>query len=339
MSEEIKKEKLNLTNQGVIIGKIAEFKKNDAGTNNDGSHYVNLEFILQYSQKQEDNIKLKYRIQDMAWDEETQSFSKENKNFEPFLKLLEKMENNTIVQVGWEDALKIKVNTNFKANDYYSEREDEVIENTIVNATSIVQAGLEERYAHHFNLEGRIVDVKPERIKDKEGQYEGSGRLDLTIVTLSFGKNEAIVVRNLKVEKKFVEGFQLLYQVGDTIMVTNGIFKTKVVSIDRKTVVSDSMWGSPEEDDEDVYEFKEQSQFINYERHINNASAPYKEGSTNYISDELLTKVKAEREIALSTIKEKYLKKKEEGAKKSTSKVSRFDSKATAPTEKKTSKW
>ena len=60
---------------------------------------------------------------------------------------------------------------------------------------------------------------------------------------------------------------------------------------------------------------------------------------TGTISDELLTKVKAEREIALSTIKEKYLKKKEEGAKKSTSKVSRFDSKATAPAEKKTSKW
>ena len=125
-------------------------------------------------------------------------------------------------------------------------------------------------------------------------------------------------------------------------MVTNGIFKTRVVKIDRKTVVSDSMWGTAEEDDEDVYEFKDQSQFVNYERHINNASAPYEENNTNYISDELLTKVKAEREIALSTIKEKYLKKKEEGSKKSTSKVSRFDTKvptSTAPTEKKTSKW
>lgn len=342
MSEEIKKEKLSLTNKGVAIGKIAEFKKNEANVAEDGTHYVNLEFVLQYSQKPEDNMKFKYRIQDKAWDEETQSFSKENKNFETFLKLLEVMEKNTIVQVGWEDAIKIKVNTNFKANDYYSERDDEVVENTIVNATSIVQAGLEERYAHHFNLEGRIVDIQPERIKNKEGKYEESGRLDVTIVTLSFGKNEAIVVKNLKIEQKFVEGFQLLYQVGDTIMVTNGIFKTRVIKIDRKIVASDSMWGTAEEDDEDVYEFKDQSQFVNYERHINNASAPYEENNANYISDELLTKVKAEREIALSTIKEKYLKKKEEDSKKSTSKVSRFDTKvpaSTTPTEKKTSKW
>ena len=74
-----------------------------------------------------------------------------------------------------EDALKVKVNTNFKSNDYYSEREDEVIENTIVNATLITQASLEEKYAHHFSLEGRIVDIQPERLKNKNGDLKKTG--------------------------------------------------------------------------------------------------------------------------------------------------------------------
>lgn len=338
MLEEIKNEKLNLKNRGIVVGKIAEFKKNELGTAKDGSHYVNLEFTVQYSQKQEDFIPFKYRIQDKAWDEDTQSFSKENKNFEPFLNLLEEMTANTIVKVGWEDALKVKVNTNFKPNDYYSERDDEVIENTIVNATSITQASLEEKYAHHFSLEGRIVDIQPERLKNKNGELEETGRLNVAMVTLSFGKNEAIVVKNLKVEERLVESFQLLYQVGDTILITNGVYKTRVVKIDKKVVVSDDMWATSE-DDEDFYEIAEQSQFINQEKLIKNATKPYGEDETNYISDELIEKVKAEREIALPAIKEKYLKKKEE--EKKTSKVNKFETKTTtaASTEKKTSKW
>ena len=56
--------------------------------------------------------------------------------------------------------------------------------------------------------------------------------------------------------------------------------------IDKKVVVSDDMWATSE-DDEDFYEFAEQSQFINQERWIKNATKPYGEDETNYISDEL----------------------------------------------------
>jgi len=158
-------------------------------------------------------------------------------------------------------------------------------------------------------------------------------------LTLSYGKNDAIILKNLKVEKQFADAFTQLYSVGDTIEVVTGLFKTRVVKIDKKKTTSeiDSMWQELNEDeDEEIAMIEEKMEFINYEKHLRNCSSPYAEDAPNYISDELLSKVKAEREIALEGIKTKWLEKNKEGK---TSKVNKFENKAVTTKEKKTSKW
>jgi hypothetical protein len=181
-----------------LVGKLAEAKIRQ-GKNKDGIPYVSVDGQVQFGEDKIYTKRFKMYVQEYRVDDSGKKEVK--KTYQPLVKFIETYGENTIANVGYDDAVRVNVFGSFGANDYVSATE-ELQESVEIKGWTMRLASCTEKDQFEPTVEGVIRKIAPEVVNETE-----TGRKRLDFLTVDAYQN-AIILKNLIAEGEGAEFFE-----------------------------------------------------------------------------------------------------------------------------------
>ena len=209
----------DFVNKVSVNGTLATLEVKEGNTNETNVPYISVQGTIQFGETGVETIKFRSF---------TTAQKKDGTDSKAYTNLCKWVENAVPMTKDKVNATKVLALGSFAANDFYTDRDGgAVVESNIFNVNTFLD------YDTNFfeqNATGAIVDfeayVKAIADETKGEDKEPTGRKRVTLIGLDFRK-EAIVLKNVIVEKEIAEDFMDLLPVGSTAKFTLGYYVHK----------------------------------------------------------------------------------------------------------------
>lgn len=281
MSDQIRK----LTNKFIVAGKLAEIESISRGVTKESKiPYISAKFIIRYGDNSASTRRVEVYSQEYSFDK-VSGKKKESKSYKKILDFFNNNESKTMAQVGFDEAVAVKVEGAFSMNDYVN-ASDELLSSLKMDGSFFNPVDKDndgkEKYFAQTTVEGYIHSIIPET---KDG--EETGRYKLNLITTTY-KGEAVPITMI-VPADIADDVTGNYEVGQTAQ----FYGDYVIN---KAVAKPKSGGFGTKRDEDK---------IFAELIVVGGEAPFEADDEKGISKETITKIMQVRNEAIDEIKAK----------------------------------